>query len=75
MPEKTTPKLLSKTANTSGALCVLDKGHEKPGAGTDHTHQREALLLIWRIQNMNIIIDELRRDHAPSGELAKKPIR
>lgn len=36
---------------------------------------REALLLVWRIQNMNIIIDKLRGDQAPSGELGKKPMR
>ena len=27
----------------------------------------EALLVVWRIRNMNIITDKVRRDQAPSG--------
>lgn len=37
--KKKTLQLLSKTANTIGALFAPEEGHGEPGAGMDHTDE------------------------------------
>ncbi len=62
-----TLQLLRKTANTIGALFAADEVMGNPELVRIILMTPEALLLVWRIQNMNIITDKLGRDQAPSG--------